>query len=269
MSEQAVKIKKRRKKERFTQISNKALRDKRMSLAVRGFFALMYSLPEDDEHSVSYYLKTGGISRDTFYSYIKVLEEFGYLTREQTHQSGGKFGVNVYTLDDEPCPTFPDTVKPDTVEPDTEKPDADKYYKGINTPPIVPQGDKSAGESVCTWKPERFLAFWEYYRDTFCAEDHSRAGERAAAALAWDKLKPDDVMLQKIARKLQAIMRTQQWKDSIGIKWASTFLNGIRLKKIDLDELPPPAADKSTAKSTPRRYVRTEIIDGKRVDVYE
>lgn len=123
--------------------------------------------------------------------------------------------------------------------------------KSKNKPPIVPQGDKrEEPKAICTWKPDRFLAFWEYYRDTFCAKDHSRAGERGEAAIAWDKLKPDDVTLIKLAAKLRAIMFTRQWKDGIGIKMASTFLNGVRLGKIGLDELPEPPAP-SAQRSAP------------------
>lgn len=110
-----------------------------------------------------------------------------------------------------------------------------------NTPIAPTGGEREGKEKICEWTPDRFLAFWAYYRDTFCASDHSRAGERNAAAIAWDKLSPDDKMLQKLAAKLAAIMRTRQWKDGIGIKMASTFLNGIRLGKISLDELPEPS----------------------------
>lgn len=240
MADAAVRFKRRNLP--YTQIANAALRDKRMSLAVRGFFALMLSLPVSTDHSVAYFAKVGGISRDTVYKYFGILEELGYLTREQQHDNGGRFAANVYELNDVPCRKKPDTVLPDTVEPCTVKTDAKEITQVKNNTPIAPTGGEREGkEKICEWTPDRFLAFWAYYRDTFCVSDHSRAGERNAAAIAWDKLSPDDKMLQKLAAKLAAIMRTRQWKDGIGIKMASTFLNGIRLGKISLDELPEPS----------------------------
>lgn len=112
----------------------------------------------------------------------------------------------------------------------------------MNNPPIIPQGGKHAEKKpVCAWNETRFLAFWDFYRTKFCAMDSSRAGERAAAAVAWDKLKPSDEEIDQLAAKLTAIMRTQQWRDGIGIKYASTILNGVRRGTISLDELPDAA----------------------------
>ena len=261
----------------YTQISNAALRDKRMSLAVRGLLALMLSLPPDKDYKISYFAKAGCIGKDTVYKYIGVLEKYGYLTRMQTHGKGGKFGANAYFFNDNPnapcmtspCTEKPDTVGPDTVEPctvspNTENADTKEYLHERNIPPISPQGEERVDKKICSWKEPRFLRFWAFYRDTFCASDHSRAGERGKAAGAWDKLKPDDLTIGKMGAKLEAVMKTRQWQDGIGIAMASTFLNGIRLGRIDLDELPAASAPPSR-----RQYKGTEIIDGREVDVYE
>lgn len=68
MSEKTVKFKPRNLP--YTQIANVALRDKRMSLAVRGFFALLLSLPDDKAHTISYFAKVGNISKETVYKYL-------------------------------------------------------------------------------------------------------------------------------------------------------------------------------------------------------
>lgn len=244
----------------YAHIENAILRDKRMSLAERGFFALVLSLPTNREMTLVYFSRVSGANKETVGKYFHKLEELGYLRRYRERGEHGVFGSTVYeftTSRASPCTDFPDTVEPDTAEPCTAEPEPvnpsqKNKRKKNNNPPIVPQGDERAENAVCTWKPDRFLAFWEYYRDTFCTKDHSRAGERGEAAIAWDKLKPDDVTLEQIAAKLKAIMKTQQWKDGIGIKMASTFLNGIRLKKIDLNDLPEPSTGGQTPRSAPQ-----------------
>ena len=148
------------------------------------------------------------------------------------------------------------------VYPSVDKNDGDNIDKNVgrnkvknkrikNNPLNPPQGESErTEEKVCVWNEARFLKFWQFYRDTFCAKDHSRAGERAAAAAAWDKLKPDAKTIGKLGVKLNAIMKTQQWRDGYGIKMASTFLNGVRLRKIDLDELPEASPAAATSRSS-------------------
>ena len=140
-TENTMLLKKRRGN--FTAISNRAIRDKRMSLAVRGLFALMMSLPENREYKVAYFCKVGDIGKDTVYRYFGILEEYGYLKRSKTYRKDGKFGVNSYLLDDDPdtpCPGFPDTAKPDAVLPDTEMADSLKKTVEKNIPPKPPKG---------------------------------------------------------------------------------------------------------------------------------
>ncbi|MBQ9647144.1 MAG: helix-turn-helix domain-containing protein [Oscillospiraceae bacterium] len=89
-----------------------------------------------------------------------------------------------------------------------------------NIPPITPQGGKRLPESA-KWKPERFEAFWAYYRQNI------NPANRAAARKAWDKLKPDDDMIHDIGMALKARLRTdEEWKRGIGKPHASTYLNG-------------------------------------------
>lgn len=48
------------------------------------------------------------------------------------------------------------------------------------------------------------------------------------AVRAWDKLKPDDALIETIGRALQVLKVTPAWRDGVGIPYASTFLNGCR-----------------------------------------
>lgn len=236
MSEKSVKF--RRPRTPYTQVANAALRDKRMSLAVRGFFAMLLSFPDDKDHSISYIAKCGNISKETVYKYLRLLESIGYLTREQQTENG-KFGTNIYIFHDipepNPCRNFSNTEMSNTTESNTEtsnteNPCTKEETLRKNIPPISPQGDESA---------EMFDRFWMFYRDTYCAVDHSRAGSKAKAKKAWEKLGVTKDLAYKIRAYLESKMRTEWWKRGIGIQHASTLLNAIASGDVDLIPVMP------------------------------
>lgn len=210
-----------------------------------------------------------GLGERTISRYVSELERAGFITTEQVGVSDRKRRHERRIRLAVPMPF--DVAK--TGELNVAK-TGDHYKennKSNNIPPISPQGkaEEDQLKNVCSWKPDRFMRFWEFYRTVFCASDRSRAGERAAAASAWDKLKPNEQAIKQMGAKLEAIMKTRQWKDGYGIKMASTFLNGIRLGKIDVNELPEPQSDKPGAQKPQRRYTGTRVINGREVDVYE
>ena len=89
-----------------------------------------------------------------------------------------------------------------------------------NNPPEPPCGGRRVPEPA-KWKPERFDAFWAYYRKNV------NPANRSAARKAWDKLKPDDEMIDDIAKALVTRLRTDaEWSRNIGKPHASTYLNG-------------------------------------------
>lgn len=107
-------------------------------------------------------------------------------------------------------------------------------------PPLPPKGGKRAGrkkdKSVPAWNPERFEAFWEYYRT------HARGEDRQGAAKVWDKLQPDDALIDIMARALQSQVHSESWRDGVGIPHAKTWLNNARWKdtpKAPRDPGPP------------------------------
>lgn len=107
-----------------------------------------------------------------------------------------------------------------------------KNNKYIYTPYNPPTEEskpkrKRQPKMVPQYSPERFEQFWEIYPG---------GGSRAKAAAAWDALKPDGVLIDQMAKALSLQMKTQQWKDGIGIPHASTWLNQKRWT----DKLPPP-----------------------------
>ena len=101
-----------------------------------------------------------------------------------------------------------------------------------NIPPLPPTGGKRGGrkkdKSVPSWNPERFEAFWEYYRT------HARGEDRQGAVQAWDKLQPDDALIAVMGRALQAQVASKSWREGIGIPYAKRWLSNQRWK----DSLP-------------------------------
>lgn len=102
----------------------------------------------------------------------------------------------------------------------------------INNTPLTPHGEKVCKTRVHKdgpdWKPERFAGLWDYY---------PRKGRKnkQRAIQAWDKLKPDDALIDTMARALAKLKATEEWQRDIGIPHVATWLNGERWH--DADEL--------------------------------
>ena len=92
------------RKKGFVVLYRDAAQDTRLSLESRGLFALMLSLPEDWEYTVSGLAVKAGCGREKVRRLLKELQTVGYLIREQSHGEHGKFGGNVYVLQDEAPP---------------------------------------------------------------------------------------------------------------------------------------------------------------------
>ena len=103
------------------------------------------------------------------------------------------------------------------------------------------------------WKPERFAAFWEYYRT------HARNEDKQGAIRAWDKLKPDEALLAVMGRALEIQVASDMWQRGVGIPYASTWLNGQRWK----DVLQEAAREAGEADGTdPWDTVTVDRLDG-------
>lgn len=129
-------------------------------------------------------------------------------------------------------------------------------------PPKAPQGGqrgKREPKETADWKPERFEAFWKFYRKNVRGED------RQSAIRAWDKLRPDDALIARIGRALEKQVASESWQAGYGKPYASTYLNRRRWE--DVEGLSDP--DGEAPRQAPKRYVRTDVIDGQEVDIYE
>lgn len=101
--------------------------------------------------------------------------------------------------------------------------------------PLTPQGEqvckKRVHKDAPDWKPERFAGLWSYY-------PAKGRKNKQRAIQAWDKLQPDDALIDRIARSLAKLKATEEWQRDVGIPYVATFLNGERWR--DADELDGP-----------------------------
>lgn len=244
----------------FVVLYREVAQDERLSLEARGLFAVMASLPEDWSYTVSGLAKVAKCSKYKLRLLLTEMEDVGYLIRQQSHDGGGKFGGNVYVLQDEApnrCPQTRTTVDaentplsenavngkkrqrkmPSTAESNT----TEELSAGSNytNPPLPPTG-KARGRRIKTEAdhlPELFERFWRAY---------PRHDSRQAAIKAWDKLKPDQQLLHQIAQGLNRAKASELWQRGIGVPYASTWLNNARW----LDEYPA-AQTAETAPTVP------------------
>lgn len=217
----------------YTVMSNRHLDDPRLSLKAIGLLSKILRLPDDWDYTLEGLARICKEGKDAIRSAIVELERAGYIERRQTHAADGSFAGNEYIVheaplgaDAPPSSGFPTTGKPSTDNPSTENPTQpstiDTKYLDTNTP-LTPQRGRRAPKKEQgrepTWKPERFAAFWKYY---------PRGESKQAAIAAWDKLRPDDALIDDIARALKRQMASEEWQRGVGIPYASTYLNQRR-----------------------------------------
>ena len=240
----------------YTVLPNGILRDAGLSLKTKGLFAIILSLPEDWDYSVAGLATVAGCGRDAIRSALGEMEQAGYLTRARSHGDGGKFTGIVYTIRDqaepmsenptvaeqEPLSDFPILAEPILADPPSENPtqlNKDIQTKDLINPHSPPQGDKPRRKkrqpkSIPTWKPERFEAFWTYY---------PRGEDRMGAVAEWDKLRPEDELIDQMARALARQMASKEWQRGIGIPYACRWLRKRRWEDVpaQLPSSGPPA----------------------------
>lgn len=78
------------------------------------------------------------------------------------------------------------------------------------------------------WKPERFAAFWSFYRKIPGEGGRSRNENKQAAIRAWDRLQLPDTVIDVMAKALSRQLRTPEWQRGVGIPMAATYLNNAR-----------------------------------------
>lgn len=276
------------RKKGFVVLFREAAQDARLTLEARGLFALMVSLPENWEYTVSGLASKAGCGKDKIRRLLRELQEVGYLIREQGHDSDGKFASNIYVLQDE-APLSGNTVNgyirqrenPSTSKPLTDSAalkNKEEKNKDLKEPPKAPQGASDAekpkrrrrAKAVPVWQPEKFEGFWAAYpRD----EDRARAVEQ------WDKLSQDrelmakhggseESLLLEISRGLKRHLESREWQENVGIPYAFRWLRDRRWTEKTKRTQPGTASSALPVPSAPRPC-HMEIIGGEEVLIYD
>lgn len=226
-----------RKHPRETRIQNSIIWDHNLSNMARFTLIAILSLPEDWDYSVRGMAAILGVSKDTMGKYLRELENAGYLQRRQGEDKG-KFSKSIYVITDTPgvfgdedddCPKNYDSACPNFSAP-KKSPQKTVRSSGNNNPPKAPQGGRRA-KSEPKWRPDRFEAFWAYYRE------HARGEDRAGATREWDRLKPDDELIRVMGQALRAQVASKDWRRGIGVPYACRWLRNRRWE----DKLMPAA----------------------------
>ena len=108
----------------FTIMSNSHFKEKKMSLKAKGLLSLMLSLPDDWQYNLKGLVTLSKDGKDSVMAGLAELEEFGYLRRERTKDSSGKFSGIVYHIYETPQKENPIAENPNTEEPNNEKPNS-------------------------------------------------------------------------------------------------------------------------------------------------
>lgn len=268
----------------YTVMSNAHFDDRRLSLRAIGLLSRMLRQPDDWDYSVRGLAAMCKEGRDAVAATLNELIEAGYVVRTRTHKSDGSFGGVEYIVyevpqpcpekadmadKNPPCPEKPDTDNPNTVNPpqpstiDNQSTIVSNYIIPPYSPPTRGTGErkkrrKAGPRDAPDWKPERFQKFWEFYPE-------KGRRDKQGAMDEWDRLKPSDELLKEIGMALRLQKESEEWKRGIGIPYAVRYLRKRRWEDAKSME----NADKDEGTSPARRYVRTEIVNGKEVDIYE
>lgn len=156
-------------------------------------------------------------------------------------------GDGAGTAQDEPAQSLPETVTSTSPNRDMDVTERGqmchetvKCFKGTDnkpdnkqtdTPYSPPEGGRAKRtrkeKSVPDWKPERFEKLWAFY---------PKKAHRKEAIDRWDRLKPPDKLIDRMAKALLWQVRTPQWTEDGGkyIPLLSSWLN----KRLWEDEKP-------------------------------
>lgn len=167
--------------------------------------------------SNEYFMRLYGLGERTIRRLLSELQRRGFVTIADG--DGGKDRRKIYAginpLSGNPAKNGREPGQNFPGNPAKNGPHNKKENKKENNPPIAPGG----GESVPSWKPDRFAGLWQYY---------PRHTSKQAAVKAWDKLRPSDELIAEIGKALRRQKASDEWQRGIGIPYLSTYLNNRR-----------------------------------------
>ena len=224
-------------KGKYTVLNNGIFRDENLSAKSLGILAKMLSLPDNWEFSetglCSIFKKDG---RSSIRSGLKELEENGYLVRSRVRDESGKLTSAEWTVSDKPMlgnpmlenpmlenPMLENRTQYNTKEYNTKE-FITKEFITKDIPPISPKG-----KTDCS---DLFNQFWTAYPKHIAKQ---------SAVKAFEKLKPDEKLLEAMLKAIEMQKESKQWEKDGGafIPYPATWLNQHRWE----DELPQVETD--------------------------
>ena len=219
-------------KGKYTVLNNGIFRDENLSAKSLGILAKMLSLPDNWEFSetglCSIFKKDG---RSSIRSGLKELEENGYLVRSRVRDESGKLTSAEWTVSDKPMLGNPMLENPMLENPMLEnrtqyntKEYNTKEFITKDIPPISPKGEKDCSDL--------FNQFWAAYPKHIAKQ---------SAVKAFEKLKPDEKLLEAMLKAIEMQKESKQWEKDGGAfsPYPATWLNQRRWE----DELPQVETD--------------------------
>ena len=195
-----------------------------------------------------------GASKNTVSELLAQLEERGYILCEVIRDEKNAVTERRLYITDAglmrlppvsrnttpPIPKNRDTPPPKNRDTPIPKNREENDIKDINVlPPYSPPkgGRRRAVEhkDAPDWKPEQFEKLWKWYPNGELPRIANR-GNRQRAIRAWDKLHPDDALINTIAEALARQAATEQWREGIGVPHLSTYLNNYGWEGWERDE---------------------------------
>ena len=185
-----------------------------------------------------YFAELYGWAPTTVTRLISSLRDAGYLVVEMVPTSGGSERRIFAGICTGGVSKIADTPLRKNVRGVSAKMITPLQYKGNNTvehTPLTPHGgsgvQKRVHKDAPDWKPERFAGLWSYY------PAKGRKNRQRAIAV-WDKLKPDDALIDTMARALVAWKASDAWRRGIAIPYLERWLKEEMW--LDVDELDAP-----------------------------
>ena len=224
-------------KGKYTVLNNGIFRDENLSAKSLGILAKMLSLPDNWEFSVTglcSIFKKDGI--DSIRNGLKELEQNGYLVRNRVRDESGKLTSAEWTVSDQPMlgkpmlenpmlenPMLENRTQYNTKEYNTKE-FITKEFITKDIPPISPKG-----KTDCS---DLFNQFWDAYPKHIAKQ---------SAVKAFEKLKPDEKLLESMLKAIARQKESKQWEKDGGafIPYPATWLNQRRWE----DELPQGETD--------------------------
>lgn len=212
---------------KYTVLNNGIFRDENLSAKSLGILAKMLSLPDNWEFSetglCSIFKKDG---RSSIRSGLKELEENGYLVRSRVRDESGKLTSTEWTVSDHPMfenPMLENPMLENRTQYNTKEYNT-KEFITKDIPPISPKG-----KTDCS---DLFNQFWTAYPKHIAKQ---------SAVKAFEKLKPDEKLLEAMLKAIARQKESKQWEKDGGafIPYPATWLNQRRWE----DELPQVETD--------------------------